>query len=352
MPTYTPEMDAELAEASKALIAAKAPVVPTDKAAPAAPVIPDKVEGAPASGAVPSAPTADDKAKAPEAKPVLVPDFLPEKIRPKVHVDDEEALETLKAGYLAHSEATKRFTAAKALERDAANYRAFKDDPVLGPLIVQAALDKQAGKTPRLAPYDGQDPSVPPEERFDDATEARLARERERVKAETLAQLRAEAARPQQAIASVNEAITQFAIENEVDKDLMLAAVELAKPALLRTMDPEQVPALMPAYLELAKVKAAAPKAPPPQPTSTPPAAPRQADATSNGNLGLETVASPIGRSSPNASQVVEFPKFYVNGQPPRRPLTEDEMEEVGLFAMRRRFGPDVTLEEYRIARR
>ena len=227
---------------------------------------------------------------------------------------------------------------AQALERDAKNYRDLVSDPDVAAVIVQAVADKRSGKKPVVPapvedePLDTLDPK---------AVVDRIDKSGAKATADALTQLRAELSAPDKYRAAMNAAIGAYAVKHEVDQATMSEAVRLAIEELGADaqVSPEQVPSLLPAYVRLARM------------TAKPAATPENKVAPKIEPTGTESVASPTGRAGSAATSTIPFPKHFVNGEPPRghRP-TPSEYEQEALFSARRRFGPQVTLEDLRTA--
>ncbi|MDD5305458.1 MAG: hypothetical protein PHS14_20350 [Elusimicrobia bacterium] len=306
---------------------------PTDKTAADASVVAPSADASTGQGATP-----------PEKPTTLDMSFISEKVRSRIHVDDDEALAELKNGYLAHPAATKKFQEAsamlekaQALERDAQNYRDLVSDPDVAAVVAKAALDKASGKKP-----------TPPEASVVDdldtldpkAVVARIDKSKVEAKAEALAELRAELSAPDKYRAAMNAQIGAYAVKHGVDQTTMTEAVRLAIEDLGpdAQVSPEQVPTLLPAYVRLARL------------TAKPAASPENKVAAPSAPTGTESVASPTGRAGPHATSVVPFPSHFVNGEPPRGKPTPAQYEQEMLFAARKRHGPQVTLEDLRAA--
>ena len=324
-------------ESAKAAEAAKqAPV--KDKAAPPANVPADKVD-APAPSDVVSATEADaDKAKAPETVEEADLSFLPEAVRSQVKVSSVQAAAALKSGWMAHSEATKRFTEAKAMERDATNYRDLVADPELAEIVTKAVMDKRAGRKP-LAPVAEPDPEIDP---FDPKSVASFVSKQVETKvSEARAADQAERERPNEVKAAVNEALNAYQLDRAIDPAIFVEAVKMADAALVknrRVWDPETVDVLIEPYVALASAAKAK------QVTE----AVNKAD-TKNGRSGTAEAASPTGLGGPHTAHVIPLPAHLATGKPPKA-ITDEMREQELLYAMRRRYGPGVTLEDVRAA--
>jgi hypothetical protein len=346
LPTWTPELDAEMAKASAQIIAeakaaANAPPPDTDKGADAVnpAQTPDKGESS-VEGSVSNTPASgtDKGDVAPPTPPSeLDLTFLPEDVRSEIQIKTEKAYAAIKAGWETRGESTKRWMeaadmrkAAEADKRDAENYRALLNDPAKGISVLQAAMGGPAEPAAPAAAEAPPDPVLDPA-----AFQAWLDKRDEDREARILTKVREERERPNVLRNAVNDALTAYAEENAVDQAVMEAAVKAADASLRargKVWNPDQVPVLMDGFIASARAKA--PATPTPAPT--------------NGHAGTTEVVSPVGRGGPHQANLVPVPHFFVNGSPPNRDLTNDEMEQVGLYATRKHLGPGVTLEEYR----
>lgn len=346
MLTWTPERDAafakesaQMAEAAKAAAATKRGPATADKPADPPAAAPDKVP-VPASGVVVSdGKDAADKAKAPDAPELPDLSFLPESVRSKVHFDDDHALATVKSGWMAHSEATKRFTEAKALERDALNYRALVADEDAAAVVAKVLADKKAGRKVALP----VDPTPEPELDTLDPTAIKSYIDSKAKAAEEAAAVRAKAEIRQDLDAptvyrnAMNAAISAYAAEHAVEQDVMVEAVKLAAADNAGVeVYPEDVARLMGGYVRAARYAKATV-------TTTPTNKP----VTGSGRTGTEAVTSPTGRGGTSTAHTISYPEHWVNGKPPRVE-TDAQAEMSLLYAMRRRLGPEVTLEDVR----
>lgn len=356
MPGWTPEDDANLAKAMGERVAAARAA---DAAASAPPAKAGKGGAPDAAAANPSdndqpeqtdsvssdaAGATDKGGTPPPAAPTTFDTlFLPERSRSKVHFDDDQAYADVRAAVDGgRAAATQKFQDASALRRDAENYRALIGDPDLAAVIVQAKADKLAGRSPAFpasgAPPRELDPLDPK------SVEEHIARTVAEGVAQPIRELREELSRPAKLKAAVNEALGDFATANGVDVATMQAAVRLADARLIETgkkWHPDLVDVLMPSYVELARAKQA-PATPPPASgasKTTPP---------TNGHAGTDEVASPTGRGGAHQAHVIPLPRHFVNGKPPQRPRSSTEYEDEMLYAMRKRYGPDVTIEDVR----
>ncbi len=354
MPPWGPQEDAALAkameEAAAKAAATSAPPVKTDKGATSLPVEPDK-EIAVAAGEVSGATTGEDKGTTPpDAGTAPDLSFLPEDVRSKIHVDSEEAAAALKSGWMAHSEATKRFTEAKAVQRDADNYRALVSDPDLAEVVVKAVADKKAGKKPNASPASPPAEDVEPEvDPLDsESIKAHSRWEVSQVRKE-MAALKAtisEATRPDP-LQAVKASLLAYQADKKVDDGVMQAAVEAANANLasegVTAWTPETAADFV-AYVKgfVANAKSVpAPVTPAKQPVQP-----------TNGQPGLAAVTSPVSRGGTHQAHVVPMPKHYVNGEPPKRPRTAEEWADEDLYRMQMRFGPNVTREDLLTASR
>ena len=363
LPPYTPEMDAALAkeiearsEQAKAEADTKAKKGPAKAAKPETSetaATPDTVKASEGAGQVSSpADGATDTGEHPPVTPdALDLSFLPEEVRSKVHFDDDKAYAAVKSGWLAHSEATRKFQEASVLrkeadadKRDAENYRALVADPDVAQVVVKAVADKRDGKKPSPPAPSVLDAPIDPENpvaSIDAKLKALADKQRE------LDQREAKAREAANVRVAVGDAVLAYATQSGEDPAVVEQAVKDCDAALAKNgqkWTPETVAVLLPPYVEMAKAKrASAPK--PFAPTNGAVTKTAPASATP----GTETVASPTGRGGVHQTQPVPYPSWYVNGQPPKgyKP-GEADLEQEHLYLMRRRFGPNVTLEDIR----
>lgn len=300
--------------------------------------VPADKDKAPDAGGVVSGDTAEaDKANAPAKPDALDLSFLPENVRSKVTVADDEALAVLKSGFMAHPVATKKFQdasklreEAEALKRSAANYDFLMADEARAAKVLAIMSDK--GGTPPVDDAEELDTLDPK------SVLSVIDKRVEKAKADVRAELRREADAPKVWADSMNSALGEYAEKHSVDVDTMTAAIKLAeadfKAENVRP-EPEDVPRLMGAYVRLARLT--------PKPAAATP--PVNKPATGNGHAGLETVTSPTARGGPFTGNVVPFPAHWKNGEQPLHE-SEDQMATSHLYRMRVRFGPQVTLED------
>jgi hypothetical protein len=347
-------LEAEFTKRAAAKAAASTAPVKTDTADSTPAATGDKPNGetaAPVSGA---AVTAEDKAKAPDAATTLDLSFLPENVRSQVHFDSEEAAAAVKAGWLAHGAATKKFIEAsnlrkeaEALQRSAKNYDALVADPDVA-LVIKAVEDKRNGKKPAAPAPAEDDPALAllgPDgiAAIDRRTEAKVSaanaevtRLREEIESIT---------RPTAQRAVFNQTCDAFVAANQVEQDVMAEAIRMADADLAKDgqslidVDPKMLPILLRPQVEVARLK-----------KRVPPVAVANKNGAANGQAGTAEVASPVGRGGAHSEQSVPFPKHYVNGQPPRRPRTAAEWAEEDDFRVKLAYGPNATASDVRAA--
>lgn len=352
LPTWTPEQDAAFVEESNRIKAEYAKETGTSPAQADKDATSD--DAAPPDKAAGEAPGADSRGTAAtEGQGETPPDdagtfdlsFLPESVRSKIRVEDEEAHAALKSGWMAHSEATKRFQEAKRLEREAENYRSITSDPEIAKVVHSMIADKLAGKplsTPKVV--EEQIPAIDP---FEPATiEAHVEKRveialRKSMEAEA-ARRRAEAEAPVLAKQAVTEALVAYVAESGIDEATAKEATALANARLLargKTWDPERVDVLMDAAVAEVRLKKAAPAPSAPANKTVPP---------QNGASGTATVASPVGRGGAHAAHAIPAPKYSNGLSTPPAHMTDEDYEQEMLYAMRKRFGPNVTIDDVR----
>lgn len=352
LPTWTPEHDASLetalaAHAAKAVATATPPAQADKGAVPPTPTGSDKAT-VESGGSVSGESVAGGDKGATPPPPADAPDlsWLPDEVRSKVHFDDDETHAKVKSGFMAHSAATAKFTEAarlreeaKAIERDAANYRVLSAHPRAKD-IVKAVVE--GGDVPEPQPT---------REPVDTSDPAAVLAELDRTKAEAKAEvdkLREELTGPARHRQAVIDTLRAFEVDNSVPEKVMTEAVAAADAYLLskgRKWNPETAADLVAGYVEVARAKYATKPPPVPAPTGQPAVPP-------NGHTGTAEVASPTGSGGPHNQGLVPLPSFYVNGKMPNRPLTAAEWNEQDLYRMRERYGPGVTPEQIRIANR
>ncbi len=340
--TWTPEKDAAFAAESKRMVAdaSKAPAAKQDKQVDSAAPVPDKVDGSKAEAVVSDDKGPADKAKAPDGPEAPDLSFLPESVRSKVHFDDDHALGTVKSGFMAHAEATKKFQAASALQRDAENYRFLIGDEDMAAVVAKAMADKKAGRkigVPAVAPVatdvDPLDPASLAQ--FVTSTAEKVADEKV---AAARTEVQKELDAPTLYRNAMNAAITEYAKANAVETDVMAEAVKLAAADNANVdVFPEDVPRLMGGYVRAARLSKQVTK-----PVNKP--------VVGNGHAGTEAVTSPNGRGGSAVANTLTFPAHWVNGRPPRVE-TDAQAELTMLYAIQKNYGPDVTLEAARTGR-
>lgn len=344
MSSYTPADDANLLKAMEEA-AAKAKAEAEANSAP-----PEKDKGASSPGVATgdkgngeetgsvtngTAPQSDKAPNAPDFGSAFDTSFLPESVRSKVHFDDDAAFAAVKNGYLAHAEATRKFQEASALKRDAENYRALVSDPDYVQAIAKVTTEKATGNP---APAPESEPELDPLD--PNSVKTFIAKQIQVEKAKVVQEMSAPAVHLQR----VNGAISAYFSDKGLDQAACKRCVDAVQENMAShggMWTPEMVPILLAPYVAAERAKIASP--------STPAAPPANKTAPVNGAPGLERVASPVGRNGPHQTQTIPFPKHFVNGEPPKgRRASEAELEEELLYAMRKRFGPDVTIEDVR----
>ena len=347
VPDLNANLEAEFAKRK----AASTPPAKADNGAPAPAAKIDKPDGAVAAPVPVKAVTEADKVNAPAPKYVAgLLDFLPEAVRSKVTVTDDEAAAVLKSGWMAHSSATQKFIEAsnlrkeaEKLQRSASNYDALVADPDVA-LVIKAVEDKRNGKKPSAPVAVADDPAL---KDVDPAIVAALDKRAEAKVAPALqenAKLREEIQamqRPQAARTAFNEVVGAFVAANGVEQDVIAEAIRLADADLekdgqtLLTVDPKMLPILLRPQVEVARLK-----------KRVPPVANANKNGAANGQAGTAEVASPTGRGGVHSDQSVPFPAHYVNGEPPRRPRTDAERSAEHDFHLKLAFGPNATAAE------
>lgn len=346
MPDNAPTVDEQIAKVREELAAYEAANAPAKKAPPAG----DKgkadgeappVENAPAGDAAPvsageNSPP-DNAEKAPEAEEPVDLSWLPdESVRQELAKAKlpKAVADKLKSGWIGHAETTRRFQEIAGIKRDAENWKAATSDPERARKIVailtDAPVEPSATDVVDADPPVDFDPLDPKSvARYTATVAAKAAEVAARKATESFWQERVEG--PLAKKEAVNGAISQYAEQHNVPKDVMLSAVASLKESWASAgvpLSPELVPALLAPHVEAAKLRAlSAPK---------PPAS--KGNNGANGQGGLSEVASPSGRAGTAAGSTIPIPEFIRQN---RLPQTDAEIDEGIRYAAAKRYGPD-----------
>ncbi len=276
--------------------------------------------------------TASEKAVEPPAAETAVDlSGLPDDIRKVIEESGlpVEVKKKVNEGFLRRKDYTQK-TQALAEDRDAAaKWKHVISDPERARKVAEILL----GKEPESAPAPEPDPEPEVDPVLDPKGYAALvAKQAAKAASAEMAKIWRERVEvPMENKAALNAAIQRFADENEVPKDVMLAAVSRVMSDANETgvpLSPAMLPVLLRPQVELARLKA-----------SAPPAAKEKNGAAGPGRPGgLAEVASPNGRVGAAGGSTIPVPKHIREG---RIAVTADEISAEVDYAIARRLGPD-----------